>query len=73
MPFLVAFGDPCIQRKENPPGLTPKVCFIMAQTIEGEVRQIGETQEAARKLEVRTLRSTSVCRCYPDPSVCSPA
>jgi hypothetical protein len=44
--------------------LQPKVCFITAETIEREVRQIGETQEAARKLEIRTLRSNPVSRCY---------
>jgi hypothetical protein len=47
----------CIEREENPTGLTPKCGFVPAETIESEVRQIGETQEAACELEVRTLGS----------------
>jgi hypothetical protein len=31
----------CIEREENPTGLTPKCGFVSAEAIESEIRQIG--------------------------------
>ena len=41
----------CIERKENPTGLTPKCGLISAEAIEREIRQIGQTQKAAGELD----------------------
>ena len=37
-------------------GLAPKGCFISAEAVESAVRQIGETQKAARELNGRDWR-----------------
>jgi hypothetical protein len=41
-----------IERKQDLGNLTPKGCFIATEAIEGEVREIGKTQEATRELSV---------------------
>jgi hypothetical protein len=41
----------CIEREENPTGLTPKCGLISAETIECKIRQIGQTQKAAGELD----------------------
>jgi hypothetical protein len=41
----------CIERTENPTGLTPKCGLISAEAIEREIRQIGQTQKAAGELD----------------------
>jgi hypothetical protein len=41
----------CIERKENPTGLTPKYGLISAEAIECKIRQISQTQKAAGELD----------------------
>jgi hypothetical protein len=40
----------CIEREENPAGLTPKIGFISTQPIQREIGQISQTQKAASEL-----------------------
>ena len=42
-----------IERTQDLASLAPKRCFITAEAVEREVRQIGETQKAARELNGR--------------------
>ena len=44
-----------VERKQNLACLTPKVCFVAAQPIEGEVGQIGQTQKALGELDNWTI------------------
>ena len=43
----------CIEGKQDLADLAPKGCFISAEAIEREVRQIGETQKATREVGSR--------------------
>jgi len=41
----------CIERKENPTGLTPECGLISAEAIECKIREIGQTQKAVGELD----------------------
>ena len=41
----------CIEREENPTGLTPKRGFVSAAAIECEIGQIGQSQKTAGELD----------------------
>jgi hypothetical protein len=41
----------CIEREENPTGLTPKCGFVSAEAIESEIGEIGQTQKASGELD----------------------
>src|SRR5215472_187134 len=60
-----------VKREQDPACLTPKGCFVATETIEREVRQIGEMQVAARELCIRALRSNPVPLYCADPISCS--
>ena len=45
-----------IKCEQNLTGLAPKGCFLSAEAVESAVRQIGETQKAARELNGRDWR-----------------
>ena len=42
-----------VERKQNLPGLTPKVSFIATEAVEGIIGQIAEPQETTSELNVR--------------------
>jgi hypothetical protein len=48
IPWFAVTQD--IKCEQNLTGLAPKGCFISAEAVESAVRQIGETQKAAREL-----------------------
>src|SRR6476660_4334293 len=54
IPWFAATQD--IKCEQNLTGLVPKGCFISAEAVESSVRQIGETQKAARELNGRDWR-----------------
>ena len=41
----------CIKSKQDLTGLAPKSCFVAGETIEREIGQIGQAQEAARNVD----------------------